>query len=276
MQRINLNGVDLEYDVQGSGEPLLLIHGSILADAFVALRAEPRIATNYRVISYHRRGFAGSARASAPFTIGQQAADGRALLRHVGVERAHIAGHSYGAVIAIQWALDAPTAIESLALLEPALLASIPSGPTFWEGIASVRQQLYDPGDKVGALDAFLTAVAGPNYRQIVEQFLPPGALELAVTDLDTFFQVELPALQQWRVTAEDARRIYQPVLSVVGTETAPMFRESHDLIRQWLPQAEELVVPQATHALPYMNPSAVADGLARFLAKNTVHGAWA
>jgi hypothetical protein len=34
MQRINLNGVDLEYDVHGSGEPLLLIHGSILADAF--------------------------------------------------------------------------------------------------------------------------------------------------------------------------------------------------------------------------------------------------
>jgi len=37
MQRVNLNGVDLEYDVQGSGEPLLLIHGSIVADAFFPL-----------------------------------------------------------------------------------------------------------------------------------------------------------------------------------------------------------------------------------------------
>jgi pimeloyl-ACP methyl ester carboxylesterase len=81
MQRVNLNGVDLEYDVQGSGEPLLLIHRSILADAFFPLLAEPRIANNYRVISYHRRGFAGSARARDPFTIGQQAADSRALLR---------------------------------------------------------------------------------------------------------------------------------------------------------------------------------------------------
>jgi hypothetical protein len=34
MQRVNLDGVDLEYDVQGSGEPLLLIYGSIVADAF--------------------------------------------------------------------------------------------------------------------------------------------------------------------------------------------------------------------------------------------------
>jgi pimeloyl-ACP methyl ester carboxylesterase len=275
MQRVNLNGVDLEYDVQGAGEPLLLVHGGLLTDAFFPLLAEPRIATTYRVISYHRRGYAGSARASAPFTIGQQAADGRALLRHLGVERAHIAGHSYGAVIAIQWALDAPTAIQSLALLEPPLLGSIPSGPIFWDGVASIRQ-LYDAGDKVGALDAFLTAVGGANVRQLIEQFLPAGAFELALTDLDTLFQVELPALQQWRLTAEDARRIHQPVLSVVGTETAPMFRESHDLIRQWLPQAEELIVPQATHALQWMNPSAVADGLARFLAKNALQGAWA
>jgi pimeloyl-ACP methyl ester carboxylesterase len=105
----------------------------------------------------------------------------------------------------------------------------------------------------------FLTAVVGANYRQIIEQFFPPGALELAVTDLDTFFQVELPALQQWRVTAEDAARIQQPVLSVVGTENVP------------IPQAEELVVPQAIHALQYMNPRAVADGLARFLASHTL-----
>jgi hypothetical protein len=34
MRRVNLDGVDLEYDVQGSGEPVLLIHGSIVADAF--------------------------------------------------------------------------------------------------------------------------------------------------------------------------------------------------------------------------------------------------
>jgi pimeloyl-ACP methyl ester carboxylesterase len=130
---------------------------------------------------------------------------------------------------------------------------------------------MYDPGDKAGAIDAFLTAVVGANYRQIIEQVLPAGALELAVTDLDTFFQVELPALQQWRVTAEDATRIQQPVLSVVGTETAPIFRESHVLVKQWIPQAEELVVPQATHALQYMNPRAVADGLARFLASHTL-----
>jgi pimeloyl-ACP methyl ester carboxylesterase len=267
MQCVNLNGVDLEYAVQGSGEPLVLIHGAILADAFSPLLVEPRIANTYRVIAYHRRGFAGSSRASAPFMIGQQAADGRALLRHLGITRAHIAGHSYGAAIALQWALDAPEEVQSLALLEAPLFEAIPSGPTFWEGVAAVRQDLYERGDKVGATDAFLTGVVGAEYRQIIAKSLPPGAFELAVADLDTFFQVELPALQQWRFTAEDAARIRQPVLAVVGTETAPIFSEGHVVLMQWIPQTEELVVPQATHGLQMMNPRAVADGLARFFA---------
>ena len=177
MQRVNVNSADIEYEVQGAGEPVVLIHGQILADAFYSLRAEPCIANNFRVIAYHRRGFAGSSRASAPFTIGQQAADGRALLRHLGIPRAHIAGHSYGAAIALQWTLDAPEEVQSLALLEAPLVNTIPSGPSFWEGVASVRRDMYERGDKVGATDAFLTAVVGPDYRQFIAKFLPPGRL---------------------------------------------------------------------------------------------------
>ena len=47
------------------------------------------------------------------------------------------------------------------------------------------------------------------------------------------------------------------------------VFRESHELIKQWLPQAEELAIPQVTHGLEYMNPRAVADGLALFFASH-------
>ncbi len=129
MQRVHLNGADLEYDVQGTGEPVVLIHGSILADAFFPLLTDSRLVSHHCVVSYHRRGFAGSSRAPVPFSIAQQAADGRALLRYLGLTRAHLAGHSYGAAIAMQWASDAPAEVQSLALLEPPLVAAIPSGP---------------------------------------------------------------------------------------------------------------------------------------------------
>jgi pimeloyl-ACP methyl ester carboxylesterase len=78
-----------------------------------------------------------------------------------------------------------------------------------------------------------------------------------------------LPALEAWRFTRADAQRIHQPVVSVLGSETAPIFSETHELLKQWLPQSEELMIPQATHALQTMNPKAVAEGLACFFAKH-------
>lgn len=268
MEHATLNGAAIEYEVQGSGDPLVLIHGAILADAFFPLLHEPDLTSHHRVISYHRRGFAGSDRAHAPFLIPQQAADCRALLQHLGIPRAHVAGHSYGAITALQLALDAPEVVQSLALLEPGMLEAIPSGPSFGEALEPLIG-MYQRGEKEGALDGFLTAVVGPAYRQVVDTVLPPGAFDLAVADLDTFFQVEMPALQAWQFTAADAQRLRQPVLAVVGSETAPIFRETHDLLMQWVPHTEELVIPQATHGLQMMNPQAVAEGLGRFFAKH-------
>ena len=264
MQTAYFDGVELKYRVVGSGEPVLLIHGGFIADTFVPLLAEPRLVGSYRLIAYHRRGYGGSSRATAPFTIRQQADDARALLRHLGIPRAHVAGHSYGGVIAIQLSLDTPGLVASLALLEPALVASVPSGPLFLKMLDSV-QATHQRGDRAGATDAFLTEVMGPGYRPLLEKVLPPGAFELAVVDSDTCFGVELEALQRWSFTAEDATRIQQPVLSVIGDESGPFFDEIHSLLKQWIPRLEELAVPHANHALQYMNPGTVADGLAGF-----------
>jgi pimeloyl-ACP methyl ester carboxylesterase len=264
MQAARLDGVELKYRVVGSGEPVLLIHGGFIADTFVPLLAEPRLVDSYRLITYHRRGYGDSSRAAAPFTIKQQADDARALLRHLGISRAHVAGHSYGGVIAIQLSLDAPDLVASLALLEPALVALVPSAPMFMRLLDSV-QAMHQCGDRVGATDAFLTQVMGPAYRPLLDEALPSGAFEQAVVDSDTCIGVELEALQRWRFSAEDATRIQQPALSVIGGESGPVFDEIHSLLKKWIPRLEELTVPHANHALQYMNPGAVADGLRGF-----------
>jgi pimeloyl-ACP methyl ester carboxylesterase len=62
-----------------------------------------------------------------PFSLAQQAADCRALLEYLDIERAHVVGHSSGGLIALRLALDAPQVVHSLVLLEPALL-DVPSG----------------------------------------------------------------------------------------------------------------------------------------------------
>jgi pimeloyl-ACP methyl ester carboxylesterase len=158
MERARVDGAELEFEVTGTGDPVLLIHGAFLAEAYAPLCAEPAL-TGHCLVRYHRRGYAGSSPVTAPFTLGQQAADCRALLEHLGIERAHVVGHSSGGAIALQLALDAPQVVHSLILLEPALL-DVPSGallpPSARPGVGAVRRrqqgerdrQLHSLGDR--------------------------------------------------------------------------------------------------------------------------------
>jgi pimeloyl-ACP methyl ester carboxylesterase len=228
------------------------------------------------VLSYHRIGYAGSSRVEGPVSIAQQAAHLRSLMRSLGIERAHIVGHSSGANIALQLALDAPDVVGSLALLEPALVAS-PSGPQKDSAaIGSTFQigpvlQLYSAGDKAGAVDAWMRGVGGQSYRAALDRALP-GAFDQAVADADTFFGQELPAVRRWLFTREDATRIKQPVLAVLGAKSrdvSPVFGKRQELLLAWLPKAEAFILPDATHLLHVQNPRAMAAGLAAFFARN-------
>ena len=154
MLKAELGAVQLEYETHGSGEPVVLIHGSVVADAHAPLLAEPALA-GFRLVRYRRRGFGGSTHTEPPVTIRQQAEDCVALMRRLGVARAHLVGHSYGGVIALQLAHDHPEMVSSLALLEPALVGIIPNA-AFMEEMAPIVKR-YADGDKRGALDDFLT-----------------------------------------------------------------------------------------------------------------------
>src|SRR5206468_1379005 len=96
------------------------IHGPHMGDTYRPLMAEPAL-KDYRFIGYHRRGYAGSGRPDGPLSVSEHAADCLALLRKLDAAPGHVVGHSSGAVIGIQLALDAPDAVRSLTLLEPAL-----------------------------------------------------------------------------------------------------------------------------------------------------------
>jgi len=269
MNRAQIDGRALEYEVRGAGEPVVLVHGSHIADAFAPLLAESVLTERYRLLLYHRRGFAGSTHPDGPLSIAQQATDCRALMQHLGVPCAHVVGHSYGGAIALQLALDAPEVVHSLALLEPPLL-TVPSAPQFLEALGPVLQ-MYEGGNKIGAVDSFLQAVVGPEYRSVLDRVLP-GAFAQATADADTFFRIELPALEQWSFTQADAGRITQPVLAVLGGNSHtlwPGWREVHQLVQAWLPQAEGFVLEGTTHGLQIIDPKGMAAGLADFFARH-------
>src|SRR5262249_56897415 len=100
MKRVQLNGADIEYDVRGSGAPAVFVHGAILSDGFVPVLEQTGIVENFQIVHYRRRGYAGSSRALAGMTMPGWARDCTALLNHLGLASAHVAGHSFGACIA--------------------------------------------------------------------------------------------------------------------------------------------------------------------------------
>ncbi|HXG63651.1 MAG TPA: alpha/beta hydrolase [Blastocatellia bacterium] len=274
LNRAVLNGIELEYEVRGAGEPVVLVHAGIIANWFKPLLEEPALTGRYRVVSYHRVGYAGSSRVAGPVSIAQQAAHLRLLMRRLGITRAHLVGHSSGANIALQLALDAPDMVHSLALLEPALPVAA-SGP---ERMLSTRAAMmatvmehFRAGDKARAVDGFMRIVSGSAYRAVLERALP-SAFDQAVADADTFFGQELPAVQQWSFRREDASRITQPALAVIGAksqEVSPIWNERQEMLLTWLPKAEAFVLPNATHMLHVQNPRGMAEGLAAFFARH-------
>ncbi|HEX7784870.1 MAG TPA: alpha/beta hydrolase [Methylomirabilota bacterium] len=273
MSRATVDGVALDYVTWGAGPPVVLVHAGIFADWFEPLRDEPALTGRYRVLSYHRVGYAGSSHLPGPVSLAQQAAHLRALMRQLGIPRAHVVGHSSGGNIALQLALESPEMVQSIVLMEPAL----PVPGLGRERMLSTRAAIapvleaYRAGDKARAVDGFMRLVAGPDYRATLDRALP-GAFAQAVIDADTFFAQELPAVQQWTLGRAEAGRVTRPVLSIVGQkskELSPIWTERHELILAWLPKAEGFVLPDATHLLHVEHPRAVAEALAAFFARH-------
>jgi pimeloyl-ACP methyl ester carboxylesterase len=269
MERANVRGATVEYEILGSGEPILLIHGAMVADAMRPLVEEETLGGHYRLIIYHRRGVGGSDKPPSPYTIEDQAADARALLAELGIESAHVAGHSYGAAIALQLAADAPEVAHTLALLE-APSVKVPSAEQVVEAAGAIGER-FASGDKEGASDDFLTAMGGTGYREPLDRLLP-GSFDQAVRDSDAFFTVEFPALGEWGFSAEDAKRIDAPVLRVLGENTIPWFVDSDALFGKWLPNNEQSKIPGVGHFLQMEDPGPVAEGMAAFFARHPMN----
>ncbi len=110
------SGATLHYESTGTGDPVLCIQGvGVVGNGWRpqldGLRDE------FRLIAYDNRGIGESTPAEGPVSIEQYAEDAVALLDALGIERAHIMGHSLGGVVAQQLALDAPSRVRSLSLL---------------------------------------------------------------------------------------------------------------------------------------------------------------
>jgi pimeloyl-ACP methyl ester carboxylesterase len=158
--------------------------------------------------------------------------------------------------------------VASVALLEPAARGISTSAE-----VAAALQPVfaaYGSGDVEGAVDRFLRHVCGDGYRVDLDRGVP-GAFDDALAHANLFFQAESAAVRDWNFGPDDAANISQPVLNVLGTDSAPRFVEGAELVQSWFPDAEQLSVPGACHLLMVQNPTAVGDGLRAFFSRHPI-----
>jgi pimeloyl-ACP methyl ester carboxylesterase len=105
-----------------------------------------------------------------------------------------------------------------------------------------------------------------PRWRDTIEQTVPGGVAQ-AEKNAATTFEIELPAVVGWSFGPEQADSVTCPVLSVLGTATAPLFVESRQFLHERFAQCVDADIPGATHLLQMQAPAAVAAALAQFLA---------
>ena len=185
------------------------------------------------------------------------------LLAALGVERAHVVGFSYSGAVAMQLAASAPERTSSLVLIEPPPV-HVALAAEFREANERLIRARRERGP-AEALDEFLGQVIGQDWLARTEERVPGSGRQME-RDAATFFDCDMPALLAWEFGPDDARRITCPVMHVGGGESGPWFAQVRELMLDWFPGAEDVVIAEADHGLPLSHTAEVAEAIAAFL----------
>ncbi len=137
----SVNGLEMYYEIHGSGPPLVLLHGafSAIGTSFGALL--PSLAESRQVIAFEMQAHGRTADIDRPLSIEQMADDVAAALRKLRIERADIFGYSMGASVALHLAIRHPDVVRKLVL---ASVAYNLSGvhPGLMDGLAEMKPEM--------------------------------------------------------------------------------------------------------------------------------------
>ena len=266
---IRANGLSFHYVDEGSGPPVLLVHGSI-ADYREWSRQIAPLSQHYRVIVYSRRYHWPNSPPGkdADATLDRQADDLEALIRALGIAPVHIVGHSYGGATALVVALRRPEMVRSLVLAEPAVGGVL--------GAEGRKGALAEEGRAVRA--EMKEAFASGNPERIARTYasrVAPGEFDNASPEVRQMLMANVAAFEldfqsaRPRFTCEDARQIGAPSLVVSGSRSAAGLQRISEVLASCLQAGSLLKIPQATHWLQADHAEVCNAAVVDFLAKH-------
>lgn len=271
-QRLQIapDGAEIEFTDRGHGEVVLLVHAGVFGEWFAPLAGDPAM-DGLRVIEMRRAGYTGAPAPVGHLSIGDHARHCAGLLDRLGITAAHVCGHSSSCLMGLQLGLDRPELVRSLVLIEPAPPAFL-SGPgeeRFGREVARPAMAAAAAGDVPTAFDLFMRSVGGDGYRAVLDAALGVDAHERLLRDARFFFADELPAVRQWALSAEDARRIEQPTLLVQGADSPTRFHDACTVVAGLLPDAQTVTQRGLGHLMPLQDPATLGRVIAEFVGRH-------
>ena len=238
----DVNGTRLYYEVAGSGDPLVLIHGMTLDTRMWDDQFEP-LAREYRVVRYDARGFGKSALPTAgrPYA---HTDDLRALLKHLEIGRAFILGLSMGGGIALDFALAHPEATEALIPVDSRLNGWQPDAE-FAAYLSAVRARAREAGIQA-ARDVWTYSAM---FKPALENPTVASRLVQIIADYSGWHWVnDNPLRTPDPPAAQRLDTIRVPTLIVIGEQDVPDCQAIADTLHRCIPNARKVVMARVGH----------------------------
>ena len=243
----DVNGLHMYYEAAGDGTPLVLLHGGVCTIDLSFASLIPTLATKHRVIAVELQGHGRTADIDRPITPSNSAADVVALLDVLGIDRAHVLGHSMGAEVALELGVSHPDRVRSLV---PVSASVRPDG---------MHPDLADPS-RYAESTRLPTA---QDYADMTEAY---RKLSPHPEHFDEFFATLASSNaepQGWN--DEQLAGITAPTLIVLGDHDFVTI-EHAGVMLELIPGSQLAVLPGTTHMQATRRPDLLLPLLAAFL----------
>lgn len=276
LQTANIgHGLALHYVEQGTGTPLIFVHGSLSDGGYWADQIGP-FAKHYRAIAYSRRyNYPNVNPVRRGYSAVVDAEDLAAFIHTLHLGKVVVIGHSYGALTALFLAAKHPELVRALVLAEPpaiSLLMHLPSdeaktGKAMFEDIqrkmVAPMQQAFRKGDHDAGIAAFMDYVFNDPHAW---DKMPESAREDTLRDAHEWDVMMTTGILFPNIEPPTIRRITAPVLLLSGAKSYRFLGLITEELARLLPNRETIVLPDAGHQMWYQAPDVCRRGVETFL----------
>ena len=261
-----INGVGIFLEEFGSGDPLVLVHGSWV-DHMEWPFIVPLLASRFRVTAYDRRGHSQSERLPAQGSIREDVADLAAIIERAGAP-AYVVSNSMGASISLRLASERPELIRTLAAHEPPLFdllrddpATRPMAEALDKGLLPVVDAI-EAGNMEEGARTFVEMIVGPGAW---DSLLPDVAKRTLINNAPTFLD-ETRDPELLTVDTDALSRYQGPVLLSGGSESPPFFAAVLDRLEKLLPNSTRTAFTGAGHIPHVTHPQDYVEAITTFI----------